>query len=84
MLWCIVCVGIEVMCWSTVEVCNLLQCIGLSQYEENFTMKKVEGKDLLAMQKQDFIVSDVVFTTTSLLLNYGSVFAHQLLVVAEF
>ena len=45
--------------WSTVEVCNMLQSIGLSQYEENFTKKSVSGKELLAMQKQDFIVSSV-------------------------
>ena len=37
----------------------MLQSIGLSQYEENFTKKKVDGKELLAMQKQDFIVSSV-------------------------
>ena len=45
--------------WSTVEVCNMLQSIGLSQYKENFTKKNVGGKELLAMQKQDFIVSSV-------------------------
>ena len=39
----------------------MLRSIGLSQYEENFTKQKVKGKDLLAMQKQDFIVSSTVF-----------------------
>ena len=47
----------EVMCWSPVEVCNMLDSIGLSQYQEQFTKKNVDGKELLAMQKQDFIVS---------------------------
>lgn len=47
----------EVRCWSTVEVCNMLRSIGLSQYEENFTKSNIEGKELLTMQKQDFIVS---------------------------
>ena len=37
----------------------MLQSIRLSQYKENFTKKKVDGKELLAMQKQDFIVSSV-------------------------
>ena len=39
----------------------MLRSIGLSQYEENFTKQKVEGKDLLRLQKQDFIVSSVRF-----------------------
>lgn len=64
-------VWVEVTCWSTVEVCNMLQSIGLSQYAENFTKQKVEGKELLEMQKQDFIVSSVVFllSLTNSLLN---------------
>ena len=49
----------EVTCWSTVEVCNVLRSIGLAQYEENFTKKNVDGKQFLAMQKQDFIVSSI-------------------------
>jgi len=49
----------EVTRWSTVKVCSMLHSIGLSQYEENFIKKKVDGKELLTMQKQDFIVSMV-------------------------
>lgn len=51
----------EVTCWNTGEVCSMLRSIGLSQYEENFMKQKVKGKDLLTMQKQDFIVSSMVF-----------------------
>lgn len=39
----------------------MLQSIGLSQYEENFTKKNIDGKELLQMQKQDFIVSNMGF-----------------------
>ena len=35
----------------------MLQSIGLAEYKENFTKRSVEGKELIAMQKQDFIVS---------------------------
>jgi len=37
-----------------------LGCIGLSEYEENFTKHNVQGKELLSMQKQDMIVSEDV------------------------
>lgn len=71
----------EVMCWSTVEVCNMLHCIGLSQYKENFAKKKVDGKELLEMQKQDFVVSSVPKQLNEF--TYGSVFCIRAFYLIE-
>ena len=52
----------------------MLHSIGLSQYQEQFTKKNVDGKELLAMQKQDFIVSSeegMVNFSKQLLKNYA-------------
>ena len=39
----------------------MLQSIGLAEYKENFTKRSVEGKELITMQKQDFIVSSCAY-----------------------